>query len=510
MLAWCCASQPSLVVYDHSIHLPQILAHLGPDDRAVVSAACRRLAAALPRRHTTSAWSATSSHARFLWALEGGLPAELAIDAAIERGSVAMLRRLVSLGCSVSVKHIVAAARLGHWAVVEWSAEQHPWSEKPDDWDRILVGAAIGRHRSLCRRIHARAALSASALAHAAAEVGDATLLEAACNRGHRGNVDEVIGQHGDYELLLQARRLGLVADPWLLMHHAAEAGRTAFMQRLVDEGCPLPYDIASLALVEGRVDTAQWCIDRGFGFENPAVAAQAVESAVRGGHVVALEWLVDAHACEWWPRLAVLAAYAGHVAVLEWARTRDLELKPQAVLEAAASAGRVAVLDWVERQYALDRARLPLARGVHGGVRTVEWLLARGAELPVRATMPTRPSVARHIRQRWHETEPTPTHLIRRLTVAAADYLVSHRRASRGLLANVECDDARLKARFERCVGDARDTLVGRHRVSDALVGRIVASLPLKWRPMFRLVCPAFCVGGLGIVEGPCAVGAW
>jgi hypothetical protein len=509
----------SPISYDFEVHWLQIATLLSSGDLLVLAHTCRPFATIIRRLGAiaTQVGSMTSSFARFLWALERQMPTELALSSVILRGNARMLARLYSLGCRVSYEDIAMSAYYGHLSVVSWWAG---CSRDISEWEHILESAARGGHDAICTFIHARFVVNRDILAQAAMEVANMTLLQAAVNRGFRGDAS-IIAKHKDLAFISAVNSMGLGVDDSMAVHYAAEAGHMTLVQALVARGCPLSSQIASVSLLSGRVDLAEWCVTHGAPLQFP----MAIECALRAGSIPALDWLLDRGARECWhPQADLLAAYAGEVEVLEWMATNDLPWEASVVLTAGARAGDVAVLDWVRRHRpGLTPDELPLADATRGGMAAVKWCLDRGAVWtpPVAARAVLTPSIFR-----WADL-PHPTTLssgqyVGKQSPAAIDFIMSHRIDWPQLMTSdlaTPIIASRIKSRFERCVADVRhltirvrnlDNLPVFHDLSDQLVRRIVAQVD---SPCLSLVCVSFYIS-VGfenrVIEGACCQGAW
>jgi hypothetical protein len=310
--------------------------------------------------------------------------------------------------------------------------EEHPiWSLRlDDDVKRVTCGAKT----TLCS-----AAVTSPATARLAYD----------SKLSMNDNLQLVAGLRADVQTLMTLRELGMPLSE-TVVKAVAESGRLDVLQHLLsDQQCPRPYDLGYYAARSGNINMLDWLRLQNwceFDESTCAAAAQAgklaalqrlintgcdwskhytASSAASGGSVAVIEYLrqqpgvlIDANVmamaarngqtamcqhlrctgCEWNVRACSKAARGGHLDTLRWLRENECPWDARHVCIYAARYGHTNILNFVLEQgelvdVQLLRATLNAA-GSCNQLQTVQWLRQHGADWP---------TVLQHDSRAWH-----------------------------------------------------------------------------------------------------------
>uniref|UniRef100_A0A7S1V2C5 Uncharacterized protein n=1 Tax=Sexangularia sp. CB-2014 TaxID=1486929 RepID=A0A7S1V2C5_9EUKA len=303
------------------------------------------------------------------------------VERAVSDGHVPLLRWALEAGANVDVHAARAIGALGNEQLARTLI-----SDRPSFWTPVVEGLASGGHGVVLHKLltdtqagdhpppsnMARWEIARHGLAQCASYVRP----EASW---WRENMLSFVLSSGDLAFVQW-----VVGDATLdpdsgLAFHAAYSGSVAVLEYVVEQhGAALTPGAARAAALHGHVEVLRWLLAR----ECPLDDGVIVEAA-RGGHVPALECLVDEFGVALVDEAADGAAHRGHLEALQWLVSHGCPVNQERVACCACIGNDESLIRWwIDAGHDWNAQRCSVAANSRCNVRVLRFLHERGVAL--------------------------------------------------------------------------------------------------------------------------------
>lgn len=187
----------------------------------------------------------------------------------------------------------------------------------------------------------------------------------------------------------------------------AAQGGHFSCVKYAHDHGCPLNMFVCSIAAGRGDLKILQFAHMNGCPWDE----VTCVEEALRGGHLLCLQYLHD-NGCALYGRFCLEAAELGHADCLQYGYTKGCPMNSDACSVAAAGRGNLKCLEFIYASPAFIKwdEQVTLAAGKGGHMHCLHFALDRGCALHPSALdsleldLAFYPAVSRAVHAKWSD----------------------------------------------------------------------------------------------------------